>query len=37
MLTIDQRQPVGKWMYNPATQIQVPTDADLGSYYFKKL
>jgi hypothetical protein len=22
-------------MYNPATQVQVPMDADLGSYYFK--
>jgi hypothetical protein len=23
-------------MYNPATQVQVPTDVDLNSYYFKK-
>jgi hypothetical protein len=23
-------------MYNPATQVQVPTDVDLGSYYFIK-
>ena len=23
-------------MYNPATQVQVPTGANLGSYYFKK-
>jgi hypothetical protein len=23
-------------MYNPATQVQVPTDAELGSYYLKK-
>ena len=23
-------------MYNPATQVQVPRDADLGSYYLKK-
>jgi hypothetical protein len=24
---------LGKWMYNPATQVQVLTDAELGSYY----
>ena len=26
---------LGKWMYNPATKVQVFTDADLGSYYFE--
>jgi hypothetical protein len=26
---------LGKWMYNPTTQVQVPIDADVSSYYFK--
>ena len=26
---------LGKWMYNPTTQIQVLTEANLDSYYFK--
>jgi hypothetical protein len=26
---------LGKWMYNPATQVQVYTDANLGSYFQK--
>jgi hypothetical protein len=24
-------------MYNPTTSVQIPTDADLGCYYFKKI
>jgi hypothetical protein len=27
---------LGKWMYNPAIQVQVSRDADLGSYIFLK-
>jgi hypothetical protein len=26
-----------KWIYNPATQVQIPTDADLSSYYYLKI
>jgi hypothetical protein len=26
---------LGKWMYNSATQFQVLTDSNLGSYYLK--
>jgi hypothetical protein len=25
-----------EWMYNPGTQVQIPADANVGSYYLLK-